>query len=85
MNQVSGSQFGRSGSDPSMTATAETPQIGVHVLTEFVFCPRAGVVAFEQERDDSGQDIDTPPRLDFLPDFSVRLIEDTLQKTWNRI
>lgn len=82
MNQGAG-QFGNSGT--SMAATSNTPQIGVHVLTEFVFCPRAGVIAFEEERDDPGEDMLESPRLDYLPDFSVRLIEEALQNTWNRI
>ncbi len=69
----------------AMAAGADTPQIGVHVLTEFVFCPRAGVVASEQERDDPGEDLFAAPRLDFLPDYSVRLIEEGLQHTWHDI
>lgn len=62
-----------------------TPHLGVHVLTEFMFCHRAGILAYEERRDDPGQELDAPPRLDYLPDFSVREIQDALQRTWTRI
>lgn len=75
------SEFGIS----ALIATDDTPHIGVHVLTEFVFCPRAGIVAHEQRRNDPGQDVDAARRLDYLPDFSVREIQDALQRTWTRI
>lgn len=68
-----------------MAAQDTTPWIGVHVLTECMFCPRAGVIAFEQKRIDSGEDIDGAPRLDYLPDFQIELIETALQKTWSGI
>ena len=68
-----------------MAAQDTTPWIGVHVLTEFVFCPRAGVIAFEQRRIDTGEEIDGSPRLDYLPDFEIELIEVALQKTWSGI
>ena len=72
-------------SDGDMAAQDTTPWIGVHVLTEFIFCPRAGVIAFEQKRIDSGEEIDGAPRLDYLPDFEIELIEAALQKTWSGI
>ena len=76
-----------SGIERQLAADNGTPWVGVHVLTEFMFCPRAGVIAFEEQRDDPGEDLDRAPRLDYLPDFEVRLIEAALQKTcagfWN--
>jgi len=30
--------------------------IGVHTLSEFVFCPRAGVISHERQNDDAGVD-----------------------------
>lgn len=69
----------------SLIATDRTPHVGVHVLTEFVFCSRAGVLAHEAQQGDPGQDFDAAPRLDYLPDFSVREIQDALQKTWTCI
>jgi hypothetical protein len=56
--------------------------IGVHVLTEFIYCPRAGIVAFEEGRGDSGQE-DRPGRLDFVPSYRLREIEDALQRAIN--
>lgn len=61
------------------------PWIGVHVLAEFIFCPRAGLIAFEQRRSDPGQELGDSPRLDYLPDFEVHIIEAAIQKTWNQI
>jgi hypothetical protein len=77
---IEGSQSGG-----RMAAEESTPWIGVHVLTECIFCPRAGLIAFEQKQIDSGQDIDGAPRLDYLPDFGIEEIEAALQKTWSQI
>ena len=30
-----------------LDAKPNDPWLGVHVLTEFIFCPRAGLIAFE--------------------------------------
>ncbi|MBX3412416.1 MAG: hypothetical protein KF708_06995 [Pirellulales bacterium] len=51
----------------------------VHTLSEFVFCPRAGVLAYAQQQMD---EIDEPPprfNLDYLPDYSLALIEQALE------
>lgn len=71
--------------DSELSAHDGTPWIGVHVLTEFIFCPRAGVIAFEEQRTDPGEDLDRAPRLDYLPDFVVALIEADLQKACNTL
>lgn len=84
MTSVTGESELRSGL-ASLVAKDQTPHLGVHVLTEFVFCSRAGIVAHETQRDDPGQDLDAVRRLDYLPDFSVREIQDALQQTWSRI
>ena len=68
-----------------LTAADGAAWIGVHVLTEFLFCRRAGLITFEQQRTDTGEEWDDGPRLDFLPDFSFDLIERVLQATWNDI
>lgn len=67
----------------AMQARASDPTIGVHTLTEFMFCPRAGLIAFERGADDSGQELDQPPSLDYLPDFSVLEIREGLGQMWN--
>lgn len=53
------------------------PVIGVHVLTEFVYCARAGIVAYRQNKEDTGEEA---PRLDYLPDFDVVAMNDSLQQ-----
>lgn len=58
------------------------PTIGVHVMTEFIYCPRAGVVASEEGWEDTGED-DRPGRLDFVPNYRLREIEDALQRAIN--
>ena len=68
----------------SGSATAPpTPVIGVHLLSQFEFCPRAAVVTFEQTSEDSGED-EAPQRLDYLPDYDERLIRDRLNRMMNR-
>ncbi len=53
-------------------STAEPGQpIGVHVLSEFVFCPRAGLIAMGQEQTDQGDDYWLRPNLDYKPSFTL--------------
>ncbi|MBX3414034.1 MAG: hypothetical protein KF708_15195 [Pirellulales bacterium] len=50
----------------------------VHTLSEFVFCPRAGAIAYANQQMD---EVDLPPprfNLDYLPDYSLALIEEAL-------
>lgn len=68
-----------------LIADNETAWVGVHVMTEFMFCPRAGLVAWEQGHDDRGEELDYIPPLTYLPDFSIELIERVLEQTWNGI
>ena len=43
-----------------MSTEASKYLIGVHSLSEFVFCPRAGLISFGQQTDDTGTDGWTP-------------------------
>ena len=55
--------------------------IGVHVLTEFVYCPRAGLAQFEEDRIDQ-RDGQTP-RLDYLPEYELqKIITKRLRVIW---
>ena len=56
-----------------------TVPVGVHVLGQFEFCPRAGVIAYEEVLDDPGEE-DSPQRLDYLPDYEERLIQTELDR-----
>lgn len=60
-------------------------RIGVHVLTEFVFCPRSGMFVYEEGRADTGEESDGPPRLDYIPDYHRPLIEEALSRIWREI
>ena len=51
--------------------------IKVRTLGEFVFCPRAGILAAEKEPAEDEAD-DDPIRLDFLPEYSLPVIEEQL-------
>ncbi|MFZ1008990.1 MAG: hypothetical protein WAN65_19270, partial [Candidatus Sulfotelmatobacter sp.] len=51
--------------------------IKVRTLGEFVFCPRAGILAAEKEGDED-ESVEDPVRLDFLPEYSLSMIEDQL-------
>lgn len=51
--------------------------IKVRTLGEFVFCPRAGILAAEKEGNEDEPDED-PIRLDFLPEYSLLVIEEQL-------
>jgi hypothetical protein len=52
-------------------STPEVPWLGVHVLSEFTFCPRAGLIAMGQARTDWGDDYWLRPNLDFRPSYAL--------------
>jgi hypothetical protein len=65
---------------------ASDPWIGVHVLTEFIFCPRAGVVAYEQRGEDQGVVELQGPALEYVPTlFELRDIEARLESELHRL
>src|SRR5438874_2167368 len=47
-------------SEHDLRAEEDDPWLGVNVLTEFVFCPRAGIIEIEKRRDDLGEDEEDP-------------------------
>ena len=59
------------------------PKLGVHVLTEFIYCPRAGVLEYERESEDSGEEADRVARLDYIPDYTIPLIEAEMDRIKN--
>ncbi|MGD8450899.1 MAG: hypothetical protein PVJ57_03695 [Phycisphaerae bacterium] len=62
-----------------LDARSDDPWIGVHVLTEFVFCPRAGLMAYEEQDEDQGVEAeDRGPRLDYIPRWEMHSIERAL-------
>lgn len=60
------------------------PALGVHVLTEFVFCPRAGLCAYET----GGNETEETPPLSFFaisPMYSLAELEAALNQTINEL
>ena len=58
----------------SMAAGPDDPLIGVYVLSQFVFCARAGICAYENRQEHEEED--DPVNLDYLPRYDlVRLHE----------
>ncbi|MCA9078699.1 MAG: hypothetical protein KDA93_26985 [Planctomycetaceae bacterium] len=55
-----------------MKAKANDPWLSVHAIAEYTFCPRAGVIAFENKRSDPD---DVPPAFDTLPHFDIGAVE----------
>lgn len=53
------------------------PTIGVHVLSEFVYCSRAGLLVYGQDEDDRG-DEEPIQRLDYLPMYELDEIDEQL-------
>ena len=53
------------------SSAPEVPWLGVHVLSEFTFCPRAGLIAMGQERRDGGDDYWLRPNLDYRPSYAM--------------
>lgn len=62
-----------------LRAGEHDPVLGIHAVTEFMFCPRAGVIAHESEHDD----LNALPRsllLRYLPRYDLTRIEEQIGK-----
>ena len=59
-------------------AEPHDPVIGVHKLTEYTFCDRAGLCSEDEDVADLGRDDHVAP-LDFLPDYELDEIERLLR------
>lgn len=60
------------------------PLIGVHALTEFVFCNRAGLICQGEQTEDRGYE-DAVSNLDFMPFYELKEIDSALEKLQIRI
>ncbi len=77
------SDFGIPRNDGRFTPRRRT--IGVHALSEFVFCPRAGVLSIESQRDDDGEeDVSLGPKLSGFFDYDARVFADRSTAEWSR-
>ena len=64
-------------------SNAKLKIIGVHTLSEFVFCPRAGVISHELKNDDSGVDTGFVD-LSYSPDYDMFLAREEFSKIGKR-
>jgi hypothetical protein len=59
--------------------------VGVHTLSEFAFCPRAGVLSSESQPDDDGEEgLAIGPKLDGYFDYDGRKFVERLSDEWSR-
>ena len=61
-----------------MNAKPHSNQIGVHSLSEFVFCPRAGIISHLQRSEDGGTD-GWLPDLSYMPEYDIAAIDGKLK------
>jgi len=59
--------------------------IGVHVLSEHVFCPRAAVIAYESSGDVGDEEPNLGPRLDLFIDYNEHKFTEALQQAWGEM
>ena len=59
--------------------------IGVHVLSESVFCPRAGVLAWESGEDTGDEEPSLGPRLDDFLDYDEGRFAEELRVAWGSL
>ena len=69
----------------TLAPNGEQPWITARVVAATEFCPRAGIIAYEDKQGDIGEEHDSGPRLDYLPDFSLEMLAASLQATVNSI
>ncbi len=55
------------------------PELGVHVMSEFLFCPRAGIITYESHQVDTGADFEPAPALGGIPMFDIDRIQRKLE------
>ncbi len=75
------------GTEQAPQRTAPNRRIGVHVLSEYVFCGRAGALAIESETEDDGEEGPRlGPRLDhFCYDYDEVLFNEAIRADWGRL
>lgn len=60
-----------------MKAAPGEPWLSVHAIAEYAFCPRAGLLAYENKRSDVD---DEPPAFDTLPAFEIQAIVNEIAR-----
>jgi len=69
--------------DDPMAAVDGDPWLSVHGLSEFVFCPRAGLCLYEQDHEEDGEP-EADPDVYFLPIHEPRELELLLETMMRR-
>lgn len=70
-------------SPPLPRRPRKNDRLGVQVLTEFVFCHRAGLIALANTTDDRGTDL--PEVRDYFPRYDLRRLQEALRSTLHRV
>lgn len=61
-------------------ADSEAPYLGAHAMSEFIYCPRAGIITVDQRKEDTGSDDEQGPTLGGLPTHDLELIQAELAR-----
>ncbi len=73
----------RSDFSPASRFNFPTPRsIGVHVLSEHVFCPRAALIAYESGQDAGDEEPNLGPRLDLFIDYNEHKFTEAIHQAW---
>jgi len=59
--------------------------IGVHVLSEHVFCPRAALIAHESGNDAGDEEPNLGPRLDLFIDYNEHKFIEAIHQAWGEM
>lgn len=61
------------------------PRVEVHVLSEFVFCPRAAILAAESGQDAGDEEHRRGPKLDAFVDYDEHRFVEAIRGEWARM
>lgn len=75
-------KFGAGVHDVDLNAAPDEPWLSVHAIAEYTFCPRAGLLAYENPLGDMD---DEPPAFDTLPAFELNAIEAETSRQRNSL
>jgi len=64
-----------------LLANHDDPWLGVNLLSEFVFCPRAGLIESERSREDVGEDEEPPASVSYMPPHEISDIVWRIEQT----
>ena len=73
-----------------MQAAHNTPWIGVYMLSQTLFCRRAGLLTLELGQADDGEEFsdmqpDAPQKLSWMEEYDDAMIAEALARHWNEV